>query len=222
MPHALRVAVLVCLLGLPAPGFALTVDFSGTIDTVSDSFGALDGSVVRGGAVSGTYQVVPSSSDMHTPFGVGPAQLTFQLGNYLFDQTQDHAISLIDNQDTGIPGVTTDHWQSREIVKPDLSPSTSPSGSSVAYAAQIDFFDSESDQFDGNERAPFVPADLMGWEISRLTLNSVDNSGTFNNRVKVQVNIDNWNVVPVPEPRSAALVLFGLASLAHRARKRAR
>ncbi|TMA25078.1 MAG: PEP-CTERM sorting domain-containing protein [Deltaproteobacteria bacterium] len=36
------------------------------------------------------------------------------------------------------------------------------------------------------------------------------------------MNIDNWNVVPVPEPRSAALVLFGLASLAHRARKRAR
>jgi hypothetical protein len=223
MPHALRVALLVCLC-LPAPASALTFAFSGTVETVTDGSNFLDASVAPGTAVTGTYEVTPTSADGSSPFGVGLAQLSFQVGNYLFDTSQgSHTIALIDDRDTGIPGITVDLWQSLAIVATDLSPATNFSGDFGGYAAQIEFYDSESAVFDGSESEPFVPGDYPAapWDQARLTLNSVNGSSNLDGRVQVQVDITSWGLQPVPEPRSSVLLALGLASFAHQ-RRRAR
>ncbi|MGH7337502.1 MAG: hypothetical protein ACREI7_07990 [Myxococcota bacterium] len=236
MPHALRAALLVCLL-LPASAGALTigVTFAGTVEALFDPENLLDASVSGqpqsqndppATTVSGTYTVDLPGGAGGSPFEVGVAHLFFTLGNYTFDGTQSaHAIAMIDNQDTGIPGVTTDHWQTREITLSDLDPATQPTGNFAGYAGQIDFFDNTSTQFDGSETAPIVPSDLTGWEPThRLTLNFLKDNGdgttSFDpQRFQLQVNLTSWSAQPVPEPRSAALLAFGLASLALRARK---
>src|SRR2546428_10330151 len=117
MPPAIRVALVVCLC-LPAAASASTLgfSFSGSIDeTVTDPDQFLDGSVAPGVVVTGTYEVDPTTADGSSPFGVGPAHLSFELGNYTFDMTQDpHSIALIN--DTGPPGSEVDLWQSRPIM----------------------------------------------------------------------------------------------------------
>lgn len=226
MPHALRAALLVCLC-LPAPAAAVMIQFSGTVTFVSDDFNRLDASVdadAPATVVSGTYTVDPTSPDPSSPFEVGPAQLVFQLGNYLFDTSQNpHEIALIDDRvaSTDPFVITLDVWQSLAIFSSDLDPATNPAPS-AGYVAQIEFFDFSSSHFDGTESAPFVPSSLAGWDQVWLTLNSVDGSGSLDDAVEVEMAIDTWSVQPVPEPRSAALLAFGLASLALRARRRVR
>jgi hypothetical protein len=181
-----------------------------------------DGSVINGPpatTVTGTYQVDPTSADTNSPFAVGLAEISFQLGIYQFQASQSsHTIAL--ENDTGAPGFEVDRWQSRAIVMPDLSPTTSNHGAGFAgYAAQIEFYDFNREVFDGTETAPFVPDFGAPWEQVRLTLNSVDGSAAFDGRLQVEVNLSSWSVVP--EPRSAVLLALGLASLAHQ-RRRAR
>jgi hypothetical protein len=232
MPHALRAAALLgCLLLLPVSATAaLTAfDFSGTVTSLSNGFDMLDASVSDGSTpgapaattVSGTYQVDPTSEDKATPFGVGLAHLSFQLGGYLFQATQtSHTIALED--ETGAEGFEVDRWQSRAMLDSDLTPLTSNHGPGFAgYVAQIEFYDFERDVFDGTETAPFVPDAVdFPWNQARLTLNSVDGSLIYDNRVKVEVNITRWT--EVPESRSAVLLALGLASIAWRERKRVR
>jgi hypothetical protein len=215
MPHALRAALLLCLC-VPAPALAVTISFTGVVQSVVDSDDFLDGSVAPGAPVSVSYQVDLTSADTSSPFGVGLAQLTFSLGNYQFSASQDpHAVALINDRPTGIPGVTVDVWQSDAIVEPDLTPPSSSSGSFNGFAAQLEFFDFDSTVFDGSETAPIDPTDplvFFRWEQVRLTLNSLDGSNQLDGRVQVQM--------AVPEPRSALLLAFGLALLATRNRRR--
>jgi hypothetical protein len=221
MPHALRAALFLCL-WLPAPATALTFAFSGTVETVTDTDDFLDGSVAPATVVTGTFEVDPTSANTSSPFGVGLAQLSFQLGNYLFQASQDpHAISLINDHVVAGP-VTDDILQAAEILAPDLTPTSNSSGDFAGYLALIQFFDFDSTVFDGSETQPFVPGSVAApWEQVRLTLNSVDDSGVYDERAKVQVDLTSWAVQPVPEPRSAMLLALGLASFAHQ-RRRAR
>jgi hypothetical protein len=219
MPHALRAALLVCLL-LPFPASAVTFAFTGTVDeTVTDPENFLDDSVAPGIGVSGTYDVDLTTADGSSPFDVGVASLSFQLGNYGFDRTQDpHRITLIN--DTGPPGFIVDIWQSLSFAVGDLNPGTNYSGNFGGYAVRIEFFDNTATNFDGSETAPFVPSDLSDWSFGRLLLDSLDGSGSPDGRVQVQVNFTSW--APVPEPRTGVLLALGLASLAHHRRRRAR
>ena len=84
MPHALRAALLLCLALGPTPAHALSIAFSGVIESVSDDFDFLDASVFETVAVAGTYQVDPTTADTSSPFSVGLATLSFSLGNYSF------------------------------------------------------------------------------------------------------------------------------------------
>jgi len=222
MPRFLAAALAVCICA-PASAHALTVLFSGTVaEEVSDDFGFLDDSVGLDTTVTGTYQVDPSNVIGSSPFAVGPARLTFQLGNYVFDASQDpHTISLIDNHivDPGTPPqppVTDDIWRSGAIAASDLSPATNPGGGFAGYAAQIEFFDFTSTALNGGETQPFVPADLTGWNDVRLTLNSVDGSGNIDGTVQVMVRIESWSIVP--EPGTAVLLALGLVLIASRRR----
>src|SRR5262249_27831516 len=226
MPHALSLALFVCLL-LPLPALGITYGFTGTVETVHDDFGFLDASVDPPDLpVTGSLDIDLSSTDTSSPFGVGLTHLSFQLGNYLFDASQNpHSISLIDNRDTGVPGVTVDVWQLAPMPVSDLSPATQSSGNFAGYAAQIEFFDNTSSQFHGTETAPMVPSSLAGWDQARLTPNALPSSGNvvaIDGRVQVQVNLGSWEALPVPEPRTGPLVALGLASLGLRARCRAR
>lgn len=227
MPRLLTAALAVCLC-VPASGSALTVAFSGTIDSVLDDSGVLDASVAPGALVSGTYTVDPSDVIGSSPFAVGPGRLAFQIGSYAFDATDaSHTIALVD-QEIAIPAappnpaVTVDVWRSGLISAPDLAPATSPGGDFAGYAAQIEFFDFDSAAFNGGETEPFVPADLIGWEQVRLALHAlVANGGgpaQIDDLVKVQVNIASWTVLPVPETDTAALLAVGLVWIAARRR----
>jgi hypothetical protein len=217
MPHALCAVLLLCLC-IPAPALAVTISFTGLVQSVVDSDDFLDGSVVAGAPVSGSYQVDLTSADTSSPFGVGLAQLSFQLGNYQFSASQNpHAVALINDRPTGIPGVTVDVWQSDAIVEPDLTPPSNSSGSFAGFAAQLEFFDFDSSVFDGSETAPIDPTDPLfysQWDQVRLTLNSLDGTNSLDGRVQVQMAI--------PEPRSALLLALGLALLATRDRQRLR
>lgn len=224
MPHALRVALLVCLC-LPAPAGATTFAFSGTIvDAVVDTGDFLDASVDIGTVVTGTYEVTVSGTGS-SPFNVGVAHLSFQLGNYLFDQSQSsHTIALIDDHVLATDPflVMDDIWEPAEMVDSELTPASNSSGDFGGYAALIQFFDFDSTAFDGNETEPFVPDSTAApWDQARLTLNSVDGSLVYDNGVKVQAEITSWSVQPVPEPCTSLLLVLGLASFAHQ-RRRAR
>jgi hypothetical protein len=216
MPHALRVALLVCL-WLPCSASAASYSFSGSIESVTDLDDFLDASVAPGVLVSGTYEVDLATSDGGSPFTVGSAQLSFGLGNYGFDATQDpHSISLIN--DTGPPGFAIDLWQSGSLSVADLVGGTSSSGNFAGYRARIEFFDATASQFTGTETAPFVPDVVTGWTQVRLILESLQDDGggatSFDGRVQVQVNLTS-----IPEPRSAMLIALGLVSLAVRAQR---
>jgi hypothetical protein len=217
MPHALRAALLLCLL-LPISARALTIQFSGVIETVQDDLDFLDASVVVGAPVSGSYEVDPTSASGGSPFAVGAAQLAFAIGNYQFAASQgSHAIALI-NDHVVLGPVTDDIWQTLEFVIPELTPAANANGASAGYAALIQFFDFDSAAFDGSESAPIVPAEIAApWDQVRLTLNSVDGTGSIDQNVQVQVNLTSWSVVP--EPRSAALLTLGLVSLAVHTRR---
>jgi hypothetical protein len=214
MPHALRAALLVCLC-LPVPARALTLSFTGVIESVIDGSNFLDGSVTPNAPVSGTYQVDLTTADTSSPFGVGAGHLVIAIGDYTFDAAQDpDTIALIDNRNTGIPGVTVDVWQSGALVDSELSPPSNSSGSFGGYVAQIEFYDFDSSVFDGSETAPIDPLDpavYPNWEQVRVTLNSVNGSLNPDGRVVVQLAI--------PEPRSGALLAVGVAALARRRRR---
>jgi hypothetical protein len=219
MPHALRAALSLCLALAPVSASAISIAFTGVIDSVSDGSDFLDASVAETVAVSGTYQVDPSTASSGSPFSVGGASLSFSLGNYAFDASETpHSIALIN--DTGPPGATVDLWQTGAIALTDLAPASNASGDFGGFAAAISFFDVDSAFFDGSETAPFVPTDLVGWEITRILLDSLDGSGLADGRVQVQVGITSWTVVP--EPRSALLIGLGLATLALAGRRRLR
>ena len=224
MPRYMAAAIAACLC-VPVTAHALTVAFSGTVAMVTDDLDLLDASVAPGAQLSGTYEVDPSDVIGSSPFAVGPARLAFQLGGYSFDASQDpHTISLIDDRivipaSPPNPAVTVDVWQSGAIVDLDLSPATNPGSPFAGYAAQIEMFDFGSDAFNGGETEPFVPADLIGWNDVRLTLNSIVAGGAIDGRVQVQVQIESWSIVP--ETHTALLVAFGLVWLAVRGRPRA-
>ena len=223
MSHALRVALLVCVcLAAPAAAAPSSFVFSGTVGSVTDSGSFLDGSVAPGGAVTGTYDVDPTSADSNSPFGVGLAHLVFQVGSYQFDATQNpHAISLRNDVATGVPGLVVDRWDASSFAVPDLAPATSSSGDFGGYIAQLTFFDFDATAFDGSESAPFVPGDPGApWDQVSIALFSVNGASAIDNRVKVQMNLSNWSAAPVPEPRSAALLALELLSLAVRERRR--
>ena len=224
MPHGLRAALLVCLCLSVHPAAAVTFGFSGTVGTVIDTEDFLDSSVAPTTVVTGTYEVTPTSGDGVSPFGVGPAQLSFQLGNYLYSASQSsHTIALINDHDANPnppPVVLDDIWQAAEFAASELTPASNSSGSFAGYFALLQFFDFDATALDGNEDEPFVPGSATApWEQVRLTLNSVNDSLVYDNRVKVQVDITSWGVQSVPEARTGALLAFGLASLALRARK---
>jgi hypothetical protein len=226
MPHALCAALFVCL-ALAAPASAITYVFSGTVTTLSDGTDLLDASVDLGTPVSGSYEVDPSSGSGGSPFAVGLAQLAFALGNYSFAANENpHELSLIDDRVVSpSPLITVDIWQSRGIVMSDLSPATNPGGGFAGYAAQLEFFDFSSSQFDGSETAPIVPSGLAGWDQVRLSLNSLMDDGggstSIDGRVQVQIDLDSWGAAPVPEPSSGSLVTLGVGCLVLRARRRA-
>ena len=213
MPHALRAALLVCLL-LPAPAVALTIAFSGFIET-ADNAGFLDSSVQVGTPVTVTYVVDPTTADVISPFAVGPAQLTIQFGSYTFAVGPiAGTIAMINN--TGPPGATIDIWQSDLFKVTDLTPATTPSGSFGGYSAQLQFFDFDSSVFDGSESAPIDPtaaAFSLAWDQIRIEFFSLDGSQNQTTAVHLQMT---------PEPDSAALLALGLVSCALHARRRAR
>jgi hypothetical protein len=221
MPHAVRVALLVCLcLPLAATAAPLTYSFSGSIDSVTDSDDFLDSSVAPTVSVSGTYEVDPATTSSSSPFTVGPSHLVFGLGNYGFDQSEDpDTIRLIN--DTGPPGFEVDLWQSGSLTVSDLAGGTNSSGNFAGYAARIEFFDNTHSNFDGTESAPTIPDDIVGWTQARLILDSLKDNGdgtsSPDGRVQVQVNFSSWSIVP--EPNSSALVALGLVWLALRARQ---
>jgi len=220
MPHLLRAALLLAVL-LPTPGAAAMFAFSGTVATVLDTSHFLDASVAAGNGAAGTYTVDPTSASASSPFAVGAAQISFQLGDYQLTVSQDPStIALI--HDTGPPVAPVDLWQSGVFTASDLSPATQSSGNFAGYSVQIEFFDNTASKLTGTETAPFVPPDLLGWSQARLLLDSLarnpDGSTSPDGRVQVQVNLDSWSVVP--EPRSSALLTLGLALLAVCAHRR--
>jgi hypothetical protein len=218
MPHALRVAVLISLC-LPVSARALTVSFSGAVESVIDGSHLLDASVTTGALVAGSYQVDPTSASTSSPFAVGPARLAFALGNYEFDASQNPgSIALINNRP--VLSAAVDLWQTGEFVTPGLSPASGATGGDFAALAQIELNDFSASRFNGLERAPFVPSNLAGWDQALLRLDSIASNGSIDGRVQVQVNLLSWSVVP--EPRSAVLLALGLVSLALRERRRAR
>jgi hypothetical protein len=215
MPHALRVALFVCLL-LPGPSAALTIAFSGFVETV-DNAGFLDSSVHVGTPVTVNYEVDVTTADVSSPFAVGAAQLTIQFGSYTFDAGPiTGTIALVN--DTGVPGSTIDIWQSNLFQVSDLNPATTPSGSFGGYSAQLQFFDFDSSVFDGSESQPIdptAPAFSSAWDLVRIEFFSLDSSMSQTTSVHLQM-------VPVPEPHTAALVALGLVPLAIRGHRRAR
>jgi hypothetical protein len=218
MPHALRAALLVCLL-LPGPAAAFTFSFSGFVES-ADNAGFLDSSVhaaspgIEATAVTVNYVVDPSTADVSSPFDVGTAHLTIQFGSYTFDSGPvSGTIAHLD--DAGVPGSTLDIWQSNLFSVSDLSPATTPSGSFGGYSAQLQFFDFDSAVFDGSESEPIdptAPAFSSAWDLVRIEFFSLDGSQNQTTSVHLQM-------VPVPEPRALALVALGLVSLAVRARQ---
>jgi hypothetical protein len=213
---AAALALCVCV---PASASALTVAFAGVVLSVRDESVLLDVAIAPGAAVSGTYEVDPSGVVGTSPFAVGPARLAFQIGSYAFDATEaSHTIALVDEELGGL----VDVWRSGLITTPDLAPATDPGGDFAGYAAQIEFFDFDSAVFNGGETEPFVPADLIGWEQVQLRLDPLVASGGGAPQIgadwQVQVDIESWAVVPVPESRTAVLLAFGLVLLAARAR----
>jgi hypothetical protein len=213
MPHALGAVLLLCLL-LPGPAAALTITFSGFIET-ADNAGFLDASVQVGTPVTINYVVDPTTGDLTSPFTVGTAQLTLQFGSYTFDSSViSGTISMLN--DTGPPGSTVDIWQSDLFKVSDLSPATTPSGSFGGYAAQLQFFDFDSSVFNGSESAPIdptSPAFSSAWDQVRIEFFSLDGSQNQSLAVHLQMT---------PEPHTAALLALGLVSFAVRARCRAR
>jgi hypothetical protein len=220
-------ALAVCLC-ISASASALTIAFTGTVQSATGEASLLGGSAAPGTQLVGTYEVDPSGVVGTSPFAVGPARLSFQLGGHAYDATDPaHTIALIDDRVVApaappLPAITVDVWQSGVFVDADLDPATDPGGAFAGYGAQIELFDSDSAIFDGSETTPFVPADLGDFENVRLTLNTlVANGGgppAIDGRLQVQVHIDSWTVVPVPEARSALLVAWGLVLIAVRRR----
>jgi hypothetical protein len=236
MPHALRAAVLVCLLvSAPASAVTLAFGFAGTVseEDFRDDLDALDARVDPSPgnpvSVTGTYQVDLIESSPGGPIVAGAAQLSFQLGgslgHYSFDVSEDpHSIALIN--DRVVLSTTIDLWQSHELTAADLAPATANHGTDFAgFAAQIEFNDFSATVFDGTETDAFVPDTTTGWDQVLIRLTRLSNAGgppIIDSRVQVQMNLTDWHPVPVPEVRSGALLAFGLVPLGLRARRRVR
>jgi PEP-CTERM motif-containing protein len=219
MPHALRSALLVCL-WLPSQAAALTLGYTGVVETVANPDSYLSALVIRDVPLTVDYGVDLTTADSSTPFHVGFAALSFKLGFdvdnpiYRFDGTlNSDTISLLN--DTGSPIAPVDIWQSGLFVASELTPASNHGADFGGYGARLEFFDFDHTVFDGGENQPIDPTDpayYPAWDYVRVSLISLD--GSMNQDLHVQVTM------AVPEPRTAALLLLGLASLAHGARRR--
>lgn len=200
------------------PGDACAVvrfEFTGSVNSVVDPNGLLDGSVAAGVPVTGHYVFDPQTPDSDPTFSdygrylqERDNLLSFRVGNYEF--FSGYEITVVNNREFS-PGEFLDAYIVQKSDSPSRFYRVVTRNEQVVVGYSVNLLALLLDDFDAvvfnSDRLPLLPPNLSEFELRDLQIVFSDGSGAPT--TGIHVDIEALRAVPIPEPSSHALITAG-------------